>query len=100
MKSGVAEILIRGRKRKGRHLDGPLSWDVPGKENPRRRRKCDNIEPARLIFDKNQKRRNEARRVAAHIATHAAWCGDAIEIIWNDRFGSSGHRISVESCPL
>ena len=33
-----------------------------------RREKCDNIEAARLSFDKNQKPRDEARRIAANIA--------------------------------
>ena len=30
--------------------------------------KCNNIEAARLSFDKNQKPRDEARRIAANIA--------------------------------
>jgi hypothetical protein len=54
--------LQKSTEREGRHVGGPLSWGL------RLGSKCNNVEAARVSFDKNQKPRDEARRIAANIA--------------------------------
>jgi len=53
--------LNRTESKEKAAIGGPLSWETP-EENCRS--KCDNIEAA----SKNQKPRDEARRIAANIA--------------------------------